>query len=605
MDWPLLQSVGRFVSSWTFTGLWCGGTIILAIWYYVYRFRRRVQPVASGIGDALAVLSDVEGPASFAERFEDLNVRVSAVPTLTEPWGEYRRSLIAPRDGDSPRLRSSLRPDVIFGSQRMLSPYMNLRMCAEMPNYLTGLGILGTFVGLTAGVFLAKGGLINAQPDTIRGALSNLLGGASLAFSTSMVGLIASLIFSSKEKKWMLLVEKGLEGWNAKLDGLVERVTPEQLAASHLAEVRVQTSELRRFNTDLAVSISAALDEKLASRFAPMLDRAIEVLEGVRADRGQENERLLREMVAEFKSSLSGAAGTEMAQMGVALRELSEGIKQTTERLSGAGSEAGRGFIDASQLAAEEMRRLITDVGQQLTASRHETDAALKATLDNFGAQFSALGGALQAASGEAGRVFQEAAGGAGDRIQQAATRVGESLLTGAGELEGQIVSFRQSVDALAGTVQTSDRLLARASETLGALDGSIRSLADVNGTINAAARPLVDASRALAAQMEGHSKALATLQRLATGLEQGSAAVRQSAEQQQLASQQTQARFEGLDKVLSNTFVEIEHGLAGYTSGIRDFVKELDQSMSRATKVLSGAIGELQESVDDLGKRA
>jgi hypothetical protein len=43
---------------------------------------------------------------------------------------------------------------------------VNLRLLHAMPNYLTGFGILGTFVGLAAGISLANQGL--ASPSSVR-----------------------------------------------------------------------------------------------------------------------------------------------------------------------------------------------------------------------------------------------------------------------------------------------------------------------------------------------------------------------------------------------------------------------------------------------------
>ncbi|TOQ08322.1 hypothetical protein CGH04_20465, partial [Vibrio parahaemolyticus] len=68
-----------------------------------------------------------------------------------------------------------------------------MRYFNSVPNKLTGLGILGTFLGLVAGIYLASSGIGSNNIDEAKGALSHLLDGASLAFLTSIAGLITSM----------------------------------------------------------------------------------------------------------------------------------------------------------------------------------------------------------------------------------------------------------------------------------------------------------------------------------------------------------------------------------------------------------------------------
>lgn len=67
------------------------------------------------------------------------------------------------------------------------------RIMQIAPGLFLGLGILGTFVGLTSGIGSATAGIADADIDKVRISMQGLLSGASVAFRTSIVGLVLSL----------------------------------------------------------------------------------------------------------------------------------------------------------------------------------------------------------------------------------------------------------------------------------------------------------------------------------------------------------------------------------------------------------------------------
>ena len=72
---------------------------------------------------------------------------------------------------------------------------------------MTGLGILGTFVGLVLGV----GGFDTSTTDAVMVSITHLLGGMSTAFLTSIVGVLLSLAFSHIYKKYVDSTNQSLE----------------------------------------------------------------------------------------------------------------------------------------------------------------------------------------------------------------------------------------------------------------------------------------------------------------------------------------------------------------------------------------------------------
>lgn len=85
------------------------------------------------------------------------------------------------------------------------------------PSVLTGLGIIGTFLGLSIGVGSASGGLASPDISFARNAMSQLLKGAQLAFLTSLAGLFFALVlrlsFTARSER----IRVKIEGFNGLL----------------------------------------------------------------------------------------------------------------------------------------------------------------------------------------------------------------------------------------------------------------------------------------------------------------------------------------------------------------------------------------------------
>ena len=77
----------------------------------------------------------------------------------------------------------------------IIFPEISFSFYQSVPNLLTGLGILGTFIGLAFGVGAASSGLASSMPSEITASLQQLLDGASLAFLTSICGISSSILF--------------------------------------------------------------------------------------------------------------------------------------------------------------------------------------------------------------------------------------------------------------------------------------------------------------------------------------------------------------------------------------------------------------------------
>ena len=95
----------------------------------------------------------------------------------------------------------------------------NIELLEEYPPLFTGLGILGTFLGVVIGLVgfaLQIDSLSSSGLEGMQSVISEMVGSVGIAFFTSLLGLLSSLICST-------LVTKTIEGLDKKRTKLIHK----------------------------------------------------------------------------------------------------------------------------------------------------------------------------------------------------------------------------------------------------------------------------------------------------------------------------------------------------------------------------------------------
>ena len=177
----------------------------------------------------------------------------------------------------------------------------NATLAELIPNLLTSLGILGTFMGLSRGLsslnFADASQLISGIPD--------LLSGMRFAFGTSVAGVSCSLIFNMLNR-----ISQG-SSYRA-IDDFVSSFT--QLAMSRPLDNDVQLICQNQDRNHMLQGINDTLADRLAENVGLAITRALEPVSGsmdrfiVSATRNQIEgvNRIVSRFLEEMESSLAG-----------------------------------------------------------------------------------------------------------------------------------------------------------------------------------------------------------------------------------------------------------------------------------------------------------
>ena len=270
---------------------------------------------------------------------------------------------------------------------------INLRLLDTAAGTLVGLGLLGTFLGLTSGII----DFDSSSTQNIQKSIQLLLSGMGTAFITSLVGMLLSMIYSFCDKYWRNRLSKHLHVLTKKLDSLyyiddrtLDDLNEQALAksiASTMKEVvehemrsvvnalnekltynnesgeattianaireilkenQEQSKALKSFSTDLAIELNNGFDEVLSRQ---MQQKILPLMENVDA-----TTKAIVEHIDQMASLVSSPA-TDMIQTVVdeLKNSMSEMMKEFSSGLSGSATNELETLAHQLGTAAQSM----------------------------------------------------------------------------------------------------------------------------------------------------------------------------------------------------------------------------------------------------------
>ena len=190
------------------------------------------------------------------------------------------------------------------------------RMLDLVPDMLTSLGILGTFVGLVWG-------LRSFQPstyETMTSSVASLVDGIKVAFLTSIYGLILSLVCSYSMKTGYQSMNDALhqflDRFHARLVPSAEMEAQNRLVSSQNAQNELMLTLTKEFSDQVA--------HGFAANMAPTLDRINEQLGSMMTSISTSQQMFLQDIVNSFVKEMKSTFSTEFAQFGDTLNAMNE-----------------------------------------------------------------------------------------------------------------------------------------------------------------------------------------------------------------------------------------------------------------------------------------
>lgn len=216
----------------------------------------------------------------------------------------------------------------------------------QAPALLISLGLLGTFAGLTGGLSEIQNVLQpNISPAETASKLAQVISPMSLAFRTSLLGLVLSICLS-------ILYQ--LTGWKNILDrcealltGWLETVIPVRLGEQLKSPLRVSIDTLNQTSISLPTEIGTQIKESMDHAFKSKLDSFFDLYVNLSADtkRAVSALSILSSAFQESSGDFLTAAETfDRSSFAKDLQEAVSGLEQSKQNIIEYGQRLGERF---------------------------------------------------------------------------------------------------------------------------------------------------------------------------------------------------------------------------------------------------------------------
>jgi hypothetical protein len=498
---------------------------------------------------------------------EESKISLKEIPIINHYWSEFWETVVISknRNGED-QLFNTLDAEYFFNDENLINNQIDIRYYNTIPSILTGLGILGTFLGLMMG--LSQLDLGSSDPDKLREGITGLLGGATIAFSTSVWGIFSSIIFNILEKKSIKKLSVVVSEIKKSIDELFDRKTPEKWLSEIHKESSEQSTQLKRFNDDLVLGIAEALEMALAQKLSPSLDKL-----------GEAISNLNNAGVQGITESIQKSAGGEFERVAEIMKGVGDSMKTTADY----GQKIQADLEDSLNKNINDFSNKIEDVFKDITKSTGDQTELIKAQIND-------LNTTTFDTTNKVTRLVEELSEKFSNNMEQATLSINEERES-VGRLLSQVNNSIESMKELmteAGLVADTFKDSSQpVKEAISFLTNQVKEMSRLQNNFMESSQSSTENWNSSIEKME------TILSHLNTGLN----------DTKDLWSGYKD-NFDNLREDLNSIFKSMDEGLIEYrkvtADGLQEQLALFDSHMSNGMGALQGAIKELSEAVED-----
>lgn len=532
---------------------------------------------------------------------------------FTQVWKDYQESFIEFNGG---KKTDELSYDY-FNEKNLLSSNTNLRLINSIPATLVGIGILGTFVGLTYGISNFQTG----STEEIKSSIQDLLSGMGTAFVSSIYGMLLSLVFTFFEKVQLNSLHNSIHSLCYNLDKkfkiskedelTIELNRQERLLNEYFIfqdesgndikpgnvfrdifnENRKQSVSLQSFSTDLANLIEAGFEKILSDP----------------------DKKELHSLLIQLKEStdlMKIAIETEIQKLGDKLQDpATDMIEKMLNDLKSSLGDMVRDFNNSVSGSAKVEIENLTKLLGQAGGSLNDFPNKMEEMTDKLNENFKGLQDIVKEISKQTLEQSEDSTRKMKEQVEQTTQLLGNKI----GDLQiGQEVLMTKQTENL----QVSESLLnsfnssiERLNELSNQVNETVSSFSKVQGELNSASGQLKSITENVLSSSntfkEAQLKFVHHSNEFLTNNASTIGEIQKSLKQAKELSTEYSLKFEIIEKGLQGIFQQINAGLEDYRDtvgeSVESFLGKYTEALTNTAKSLSGAASKQEEILEEL----
>ncbi|EFN90481.1 hypothetical protein HMPREF9018_0353 [Prevotella amnii CRIS 21A-A] len=458
---------------------------------------------------------------------------------------------------------------------------------------MVGLGLLGTFLGLTLGIL----GFHSDSSEAIQGSIQSLLGGMGTAFLTSLFGMGFSCYYIFQEKRLMNTFEKYLDNICYILNKKYYLSENDFLAAylsfkdeqgnnvylsNAVRDMYAETHKQTGFMGTLVDDLSDALDEKLSDNINEKVIPIIEKFVTTLSDK-------LDMLKTSIQSPAEDMTHTIVDELKASMNDLME--KFGTE-LSGSAT---------SNLTS------LTENLAKASDSLFDLPAQMKNMSEQLAVAFGGIHTTIEDLESAVKKIVEQSANSNKDLVERAASqysRMEESHQQISSQTDVLIANFNDMVDTLNTTVKEVQGSMVQIKETKNALVSLVVSLQGVTNNMDKASTRIKNSQESYVSGLkEVQEKSSTTVTNITSALQLSKNTLEDYSNKFGIIQQGLSGIFAhiktGLDQYSTTVSQSARTVLNGYSSALTDGINKLQQ----ATSHLGDLVSEINDTIEYIKK--
>ena len=453
---------------------------------YKYHFVKPLDARYKEIETYLDILKKYN-PQNVNVYFESLSQEMEDSDLIKGIWRKYQRTLISIPGKDGLEKYSTVESESYF-SVAAFTEGMKGGLWSGLAGTFTGIGILGTFIGLTIGL----AGVDTSSTGALSSSISGLLGGMSTAFVTSIFGIVSAIVFGVWHSQNMKRFGDAVSRFTDALDQVFIRKSVEEILLEELAESRAQRAAMEQLSTDMAISICDHLPDVL-DQLAEKMDSAMKgnldtMLAGLSERQDKQTEQLMQissntnSLVIggfdQLGDVLKKGVGQGAEELGNSLKNLSsdiaslaEGIRDILDRSTKASSEANQKTLDALNEAISKMNETMEGMANKQTEETDKNIQRMTALMEEMKTTMKDIFDEMSASAKEQRTEIGEIAKDSADQTKENLSAINASVKELMAGIGGQMQQMQSIIGKFA--IESADQT----KENLGVINASVKEL--------------------------------------------------------------------------------------------------------------------------------
>src|SRR5579863_1319864 len=316
---------------------------------FVGQSNKLSQELKQSLTALLAIRSNIKGDIT---ELDEIGERAMSGPALSHLWSEYRKTLHPQKRADEHgqtqlvRWRSTALAESFFTEQAVVESRLKTEYFKHLPGILTGLGIIGTFLGLIKGLIHFD---VSIDPAKAQEQLRGLVNSVGHAFFVSASAIGLAMLFTWIEKSLVTARCRQVEQLREVIDSLFQGGAGEEYlerlaissenAATQSAQIKdALVADLKEILTTLATKqmeaqaqnvgqMSVDMGKVIAESLSGPMDAITKAVQGVSSNQGEAVNKMLTDVLASFASQMREMFGGQMAGMSELMVKASESMQ--------------------------------------------------------------------------------------------------------------------------------------------------------------------------------------------------------------------------------------------------------------------------------------